>query len=224
MSPAGPGWWASGDLPRARARSWTVRGAVNGALAVLVAVGAAVCALGCAGRSGEPTPTEWGQMVPPDLPAGVAGCGPRQQVDDPSSIIGVVDVTGALPYDTTPPAAGWFWSTRAEAGDIDAPPEQVLASMWTGRRAIWLASDASKVAIQRALDKVAAHPEWNAAVYRWPSTRPEQLPSGTVSMAAWGVVQTCEEFDVDVVGAFFASAPRAPGTPSDVPPVAFERP
>jgi hypothetical protein len=109
----------------------------------------------------------------------------------------------------------------ADPADVDPAPEQVVAALWSGRRVLWLSADADDQGVAAARTVAAAHPGWEATVWRWPADRGEQMPPGTVALAAWGTVQVCTELDPAVADAFFTAAPPAPGADGSSPPAAF---
>ena len=120
------------------------------------------------------------------------------------------------------PVAGWFAAERADPADPTATPEQVLHGMWFGDRVLWVAPDATPATITALQQMTAEHPEWNATVRIWPRDRMDKMTGGVFAAAAWGVTQTCQIPDVEVVDALFASAAPAPGADGTPPPLAID--
>lgn len=210
-------WWASPtDARRAAGRTWTLRGLLSGVAAgAMLIVGATVAVT--APHAPSTTTLAYGHDERPSVRALAMGCGPIQFVTDPGSKVGTVDYDGDLTYYPTAPASGWFSSHRPADDDPTARPEEVLHAMWYGARAIWVSPDAPE-GVQEALVRAAvAHPAWRATVRQWPAGRVDQL-DGAFAVAAWGVTQTCETPDVQVIDDLFAHAGPAPGAYGTAPP------
>lgn len=213
-------WWAQQDDPRrASGRTWTYRGVITGTLALaVVATGATMGAT--SPHVPEVTQTTTGTLLRPSVRALAADCTPAELVTDPTSKIGTVDYDGELAYAPAIPVSGWFSTERADPGDPDATPEQVLHGMWFGDRVLWVAPDAPASTTASLEDFVADHPEWNATVRAWPTGRVDGMEGGSYAIAAWGVVQTCLQPDPQVIDDLYAIAPPAPGADGTPPPVA----
>jgi hypothetical protein len=214
-------WWAgdAADTRRGSGRTWTTRGVLTGAAAFVVIAAAATIGA-TSPHVAESETTAYGQVVRPSVQALAAGCGASHFVVEPASWIGTLPGDGELTYEPSVPVSGWFSEIAAAPGDLKAPPEQVLRSMWSGARAIWVAADASSQTTDTLEAMVASHPQWHAVVRQWPAGRIQQLEPGTYSPAAWGLTQSCHVPDADVIDALFAAAPLAPGSdPSTAVPV-----
>lgn len=213
-------WWAGpDDLRRANGRTWTTRGAATGLLAAVVVAGAA--SIGATSpHVAESTASSYWTSVRPTVQALADGCGASQFVTEPDSWIGTIQTTGELTYEPVVPVSGWFSATPAAPGDATAAPEQVLRSMWSGDRVIWVAAGTPATVTGELEDMVDLHPAWGAVVRQWPAGRNAQMTPGTFAPAAWGLTQTCQQPDADVIDALFAAAPPAPGrTPGTPVPV-----
>jgi hypothetical protein len=214
-------WWAGpGDQRRGTGRTWTTRGVATGALALMVVVGAATVGA-TSPHISETTSSRYGTDVRPTVKALAAGCGVSQFVKEPDSWIGTVQINGELTYEPVVPVSGWFSATPAAPGDAAATPEQVLRSMWSGDRVIWVAVGTPARVTAQLEQMVGAHPQWGAVVRAWPAGRTAQMPAGTYAAAAWGLTQTCKTPDSGVIDALFAAAPKAPGSVAGTPVPVF---
>lgn len=204
---------------RSRARSFTGRGAGLTALTLTAVLGSAAVAAGVPSAPAEVVSGSGAISVSPSPRAAAFGCMDMLVDENPTSVIGWVDVETELPYHGVVPASGWFAHDRPAPGSATASPEQVLRGMWSGDRAAWYSPSASADVIDELTDLVAQHPEWNMSVWPWPADRRSQMPEGiSVAFATWGVAQMCEQVDAGVVEDVLARGKVAPGADGSQPP------
>lgn len=176
-------------------------------------------------HTGMTTRTNWGTTTRPTVEALVAGCGPLAQVTNPRSEVAWIDRPQGndlpLPYETTIPAAGWFYRDPPSDGEVAPAPEAVLREMWAGGRVAWYSADVSADVVQQLRQMADSHPEWSMRVAQWPVDR-EAMPGADdggarVAFATWGATQTCDRPTQAIAEGVWRAGTPAPGLGGGAP-------
>jgi len=120
-----------------------------------------------------------------------------------------VDTTVTVNYSTSPPTSGDHWATPSGCGFYEdgLPDEQIVHNLEHGNIVISynLSSDEEVDQLKDALDDVGLSEIWGV-------TRAyDKIPSGTVTLAAWGVMDTMEGIDGERINSFFETYSGALG-------------
>lgn len=212
-------WWGGAAAP---SRTYTVRGALTAsALGVLVA-GAAGLALFGPSSSHVLFENDSTRITAPQSRSIAFGCGTITEVTSPGSKIGYVEGDVDLPYVGTVPSTGWF-AKEGPDGEKTSSPEQVMNSLWRGRRAAWYSPDMPPGEVASLKSMVERNPQWRMDVWQWPTDRADQFPSRSMAFASWGVSQVCSAPDEGVVEYLLSKAGTAPGSDGSQPSPAFPK-
>tara|TARA_B100000749_G_scaffold162337_1_gene124811 strand:+ start:1977 stop:2528 length:552 start_codon:yes stop_codon:yes gene_type:complete len=120
-----------------------------------------------------------------------------------------VDTTQTVEYSTSPPTSGDHWKLPARCGFYEEglPDEQIVHNLEHGNIVVSynLSSDEKVDQLKDALDGIGLSSIWGV-------TRSyDKIPSGTISLAAWGVMDTMEEVDSERINTFFETYSGALG-------------
>ena len=120
-----------------------------------------------------------------------------------------VDTTVTVDYSTSPPTSGDHWATPAGCGFYEdgVPDEQIVHNLEHGNIVVSynLSSDEKVDQLKDALDGIGLSSIWGV-------TRSyDKIPSGTIALAAWGVMDTMEEVDSERINTFFETYSGALG-------------
>ena len=141
----------------------------------------------------------------------VEGVGVRQELmpTGPRGLSAHLDNTLTVEYSTSPPTSGDHWKLPARCGFYEEglPDEQIVHNLEHGNIVVSynLSSDEKVDQLKDALDGIGLSSIWGV-------TRSyDKIPSGTISLAAWGVMDTMEEVDSERMNTFFETYSGALG-------------
>ena len=139
------------------------------------------------------------------------GGGARQELmpTGPRGRSAHLDNTQTVEYSTSPPTSGDHWKLPARCGFYEEglPDEQIVHNLEHGNIVVSynLSSDEKVDQLKDALDGIGLSSIWGV-------TRSyDKIPSGTISLAAWGVMDTMEEVDSERINTFFETYSGALG-------------
>ena len=120
-----------------------------------------------------------------------------------------VDTTVTVDYSTSPPTSGDHWALPVGCGFYEdgVPDEQIVHNLEHGNIVVSynLSSDEKVDQLKDALDGIGLSSIWGV-------TRSyDKIPSGTISLAAWGVMDTMEDVDSERINTFFETYSGALG-------------
>jgi len=133
----------------------------------------------------------------------VEGVGVEQDLmsGGPSGLNVHIDNDQTVEYSTSPATSGDHWATPASCGFYEdgLPDEQIVHNLEHGNIVVSynLASDEEVDQLRDALDGVGLSEIWGVI------RSYDKIPSGTVSLAAWGVLDTMQGADRERIKTFF---------------------
>ena len=175
--------------------------AASAIIAVLVIGGFAVGGIDF--NRPAPTGTSSGEYV--------EGVGVQQELmpTGPRGLNAHVGPTVTVDYSTSPPTSGDHWATPASCGFYEEglADEQIVHNLEHGNIVISynLSGEGEVNQLKDALDDVGLSEIWGVArAY-------DKIPSGTIVLAAWGVMDTMEGVDGERINTFFETYSGALG-------------
>lgn len=153
----------------------------------------------------------------------VDGVGVEQELmpTGPNGLNVHVPNSQTVEYSTSPPTSGDHWATPASCGFYEdgLPDERIVHNLEHGNIVVSynLATDGEVDQLKDALDNVGLSEIWGV-------TRAyDGIPSGTVALAAWGVMDTMEAVDEERIKTFFETYSGALGPERIICPGAVQQ-
>ncbi len=133
----------------------------------------------------------------------VEGVGVQQQLmtAGPSGLNVHIDNDQTVEYSTSPATSGDHWATPTSCGFYEdgLSDERIVHNLEHGNIVVSynLASEEEVDQLRDALESIGKSAIWGVA------RSYDKIPSGTVAVAAWGVLDTMQEVDEDRIKTFF---------------------
>ena len=104
-------------------------------------------------------------------------------------------------YNTIPPTSGDHWASWAKCGFYEEglPDELIVHNLEHSMVIISynLTTEAEVDELRKAVNSIALYRKWGLSRFY------DKIPSGTLAMAAWGVLDTVDQIDRDRIERFF---------------------
>jgi len=133
----------------------------------------------------------------------VEGVGVQQELvpAGPSGLNVHIDNDQTVEYSTSPATSGDHWATPTSCGFYEdgLSDERIVHNLEHGNIVVSynLASEEEVDQLRDALESIGKSAIWGVA------RSYDKIPSGTVAVAAWGVLDTMQEVDEDRIKTFF---------------------
>lgn len=132
----------------------------------------------------------------------VEGVGVRQELmpTGPKGLNTHVYNTQIVEYSTSPPTSGDHWAIPASCGFYEdgLPDEQIVHNLEHGNIVISYNLSGEEVdQLKDALDSIGKSDIWGVTRFY------DKIPSGTVALAAWGVLDTMQGVNAERIDTFF---------------------
>ena len=141
----------------------------------------------------------------------VEGVGVQQALmsTGPSGLNVHIDNDQTVEYSTSPATSGDHWATPISCGFYEdgLSDERIVHNLEHGNIVVSynLATDGEVDRLRDALESIGKNAIWGVA------RSYDKIPSGTVALAAWGVLDTMQEVDEDRLKTFFDTYSGAMG-------------